>query len=60
MSAGLIVSLISIVGALVLAVRGLRSRQVSPSNRVLMAVAWLVIIVGVIFVIQTLGVERAP
>ena len=60
MTAGLIVSLISIVGALILAVRGLRSRQAAPGNRLMMAVAWLVIIVGVIFLIQSLGLERAP
>lgn len=55
----MIVSLVAIVGALILALRGLRSRTTTPRNWIVMGVAWLVIIVGVAFVIQKLGLEVA-
>lgn len=60
MNTGTIVSLIAILGSLILVWRGMRGRQVAPGRRVQMAVAWLVIIVGVVFALNMLGIERAP
>lgn len=55
MTANAILSIILIVGSLILVGRGLRGRQMAPGRRMQMAVAWLVIIVGVMFVISTLS-----
>jgi hypothetical protein len=59
MTAAQIASVVAILGSLVLVWSGMRGRQVAPGRRVQMAVAWLVIIVGVVFVINTLGLEVA-
>lgn len=58
MSGGMIVSIISILAALVLAGRGLRNKRDTPRRMVLMAVAWVVIIAAVTFVIVELKVCR--
>lgn len=58
MNADTIVSIVAIVAALVLAVRAMRSRPVAPGRRFTMAVAWLVIIVGVVFLLHSLGAGR--
>lgn len=60
MNTGTIVSLIAILGSLILVWRGMRGSQAAPGRRVQMAVAWLVIIVGVVFALNMLGIERAP
>lgn len=59
MTAAQIASAVAILGSLVLVWSGMRGRQVAPGRRVQMAVAWLVIIVAVVFVINTLGLEVA-
>jgi uncharacterized membrane protein YecN with MAPEG domain len=59
MTAAQFASVVAILGSLVLVWNGMRGRQVAPGRRVQMAVAWLVIIVGVVFVIHTLGIEVA-
>jgi hypothetical protein len=51
-----IASIIAIVAALVLAVRGLKSRPVALHQRLTMAAVWLVIIVGVVFLIHSTGI----
>jgi uncharacterized membrane protein YfcA len=56
-TAAQIASLVAILGSLILVWSGMRGRQVAPGRRVQMAVAWLVIIVGLVFVINTLGLE---
>jgi uncharacterized membrane protein YfcA len=58
-TAAQIASLVAILGSLILVWRGMRGRQVAPGRRLKMAVAWLVIIVGLVFVINTLGLEIA-
>lgn len=50
-----VVSLISVVAALFLAVRALRSHGLSFENKAWMAVAWAVIIAVVAFVIGWMG-----
>lgn len=60
MSAAQIASLIAIVGSLVLVWSGMRGRQVAPGRRMQMAVAWLVIIIAVVFVINAIGLEVTP
>lgn len=57
MSGDVVASIIGIAAALVLALRGLRARPAALSKRVTMAVAWLVIIVGIVFVIHSLGLR---
>ncbi|MET1754526.1 hypothetical protein ABVV53_03505 [Novosphingobium sp. RD2P27] len=59
MRADLIVSIVIVVGALVLAWRGLRAQPMVPGRRLTMALVWVVIIVGVVFLAQTLGLEVA-
>ena len=59
MNASQIASIVLIVGSLILVTRGLRGRQMAPGRRVQMAVAWLVIIVGVVWMIQMSGLEIA-
>lgn len=59
MTAAQIASLIAIVGSLILVGSGMRGRQVAPGRRVQMAAAWLVTIVGLVFVIKTFGLEVA-
>jgi uncharacterized membrane protein YecN with MAPEG domain len=59
-NAASIVSIIAILGSLILVWRGMQGRQLPPGRRVQMAVAWLVIIVGLVFVLNILGIERAP
>jgi hypothetical protein len=58
-TAAQIASLVAILGSLILVWRGMRGRQVAPGRRLQMAVAWLVIIVGLVFVINLLGLEIA-
>lgn len=58
MNAAMIVSMIAILGSLILVWRGIRGRQVAAGRRVQLAVAWLVIIVGLVFVLNMLGVAR--
>lgn len=55
MNAAELASIVAILGSLVLVWRGMRNRQIAPSKQVQMAVAWLVIIVGVIFAVQWIG-----
>lgn len=55
MSTGLLVSVVAILGALVLAWRGLRSRSLPPGTWWKMAAIWIVIIVGLVLVIQIVG-----
>lgn len=57
MTGDAVVSIVTIIGALVLALRGMRGR--GGSNRWMMAIAWLVIIVGLVFLIQSFGVDLA-
>lgn len=57
MSGDVVASIIGIAAALVLALRSLRARPAAPSKRVMMALAWLVIIVGIVFVIDSLGLR---
>jgi hypothetical protein len=57
MTAGIIVSIVGILAALLLAGRGIR--RVEPSSRWKMALAWLAIIVGVVLVIQAAGLGIA-
>ncbi|MCW1428472.1 hypothetical protein [Novosphingobium sp. JCM 18896] len=47
-----LVALVGVTGALFLAVRGLQSRGISFENKAAMAVAWVVIIVLLAFVLQ--------
>ena len=51
-----IVAIISVLGWLVLAVSGLRSHDLSRKRLVWMAGAWLGIILGLVLVLQCLGV----
>lgn len=55
MNAATIVSLISIVACLFLAVRALRSHGLSFENKAWMAVAWAVIIAVSAFVLGRIG-----
>jgi len=59
MNVSQIASIILIVGSLILVTLGMRGRQMAPGRRVQMAVAWLVIIVGVVWLIQMSGFEIA-
>lgn len=60
MTSAQIASTIAILLALILAVRGLRGRQRSSSRLLMMAGAWVVIIVATVFLIRSLGLEFAP
>lgn len=55
MNAAELASIVAILGSLVLVWRGMRNRQITPSKQVQMAVAWLVIIVGVMLAVQWIG-----
>lgn len=57
MNGALIASIVGIVGALILASRGMSSR-IAPAARWKMAAVWLVIILGVVLVINMLGLDR--
>jgi hypothetical protein len=59
MTAAQIASVVAILGSLILVGSGMRGRQVAPERRVQMAVGWLVIIVGLVFMIDWLGLEIA-
>lgn len=59
MTGAQIASVVAILGSLILVWSGMRGRQVAPGRRVQMAVAWLVIIVALVFVIDSLGLEVA-
>jgi hypothetical protein len=50
-----IVSLIAVAGALVLAVRGLRSHQLPFEKQAWMAAAWLLVIAVLAFVFDRMG-----
>ena len=52
MIADRIASIVAIVAALILAARGLKARPVTPGRRLLMVVAWTVIIIGTVFIIR--------
>lgn len=55
MDGSTVVSLISVVAALFLAVRALRSHGISFENKAWMAVAWAVIIAVVAFIVGRIG-----
>ena len=55
MNGNLIASVIAILMALVLAVRGVRNHRESPKRLLLMAGTWMVILVVVVLLINTLG-----
>ena len=50
-----VVSIIAVIGALVLAVRGLRSYNLPFERKAWMAGIWVVIIVGLALVLSRLG-----
>ena len=56
MTGSMIASIITILGALILATRGL-GRRAQPGTRWKMALAWVAIIVGVTFLIGISGVS---
>lgn len=57
MNGNIIASVIAILMALVLAVRGLRNRREPPRKMLLMAVAWLVIIILVVVLVGSVGLQ---
>ncbi len=57
MNAATAASIAAILGSLVLVLRGMRDRQIAPSMQVQMAVAWVVIIIGVVFTVQWIGLD---
>ncbi len=59
MTAGLIVSLISIFGALILVTRGQRWRQMPRGNVIRLALIWVALIVGVTAIVSLLGIKVA-
>jgi uncharacterized membrane protein len=56
LSGDTLVSIIAIAAALLLAFGGLKSRRIAPGKRLTMALVWLLIIVGVVYLIHSLGV----
>ncbi|MBB3941089.1 hypothetical protein GGR39_002757 [Novosphingobium fluoreni] len=60
MTAGLIVSLISIFGALILVTRRQRWRQMPRGNVIRLALIWVALIVGVTAIVSVLGIRVAP
>ncbi len=57
MNAATAASIVAILGSLVLVWRGMRGRQIAPSKQVQMAIAWVVIIIGVVFTVQWIGLD---
>ncbi|MND07463.1 hypothetical protein D3C83_294410 [compost metagenome] len=55
MAMAAIVSVIAVLAALVLAVRGLRSHQLPFEKKAWMAAAWLLVIVVLAFVFDRIG-----
>jgi thiol:disulfide interchange protein len=60
LSGDILASIIGIAAALTLALRGLRARPAALGPRVTMAVAWLVIIVAIVFVIHSFRLRGQP
>lgn len=56
MSGSMIAAIVAIVGALVLALGNFRGRRLSFERGAAMAVAWIVIIAALAFVLTRLGV----
>jgi len=58
MNGNLVVAIVGILGALILAVRGVQSRRESPRRLLMTAGIWVFIIIAVMFIVHYAGLVQ--
>jgi multisubunit Na+/H+ antiporter MnhB subunit len=59
LTGNLVVAVVGIIAALVLAFREMRSQHEPPRRLLMMAGIWIVIIIGLVFVIRSAGLHTS-